>query len=98
MLATELNSHIEGRVSRFDNAGFQIRDGRSLFCSVGIICETVLDFGTRTLQGGWSPPRRPRFRLFLTEILFCLPHSAWAGGNQAEWADHLGSNGGNNQI
>ena len=39
-----------------------------------------------------------RFRLFLTEILLFLPHSAWAGGNQAEWAHHLGSNGGNNQI
>ena len=34
--------------------------------------------------------------MFLTEILLCLPHSAWAGGNQAEWADHLGSTGENN--
>ena len=42
--------------------------------------------------------RTYRFRLFLSELLLCLPHSAWAGGNLAEWADRLGSNGGNNQF
>ena len=46
------------------------------------------------MQGGRSH-LKPRFRLFLNEILLCLPNSAWAGGNRAEWADHLGSNGGN---
>ena len=50
-----------------------------------------------SLQGGQSP-RRPRFHLCLNKIMFFLPHSAWAGENQAEWAEHLGSNGGNNQI
>ena len=33
------------------------------------------------MQGG----RSPRVRLFLTDILLCLPHAGWAGGNQAEW-------------
>ena len=46
---------------------------------------------------GWRSPRRPRFCLFLTEILLCLQHFAWAGGNQAKWA-YLGSNGGNSKI
>ena len=49
------------------------------------------------LQGGRSP-RRPKFRLFPIYILLCLPHSAWAGGNMTEWADHLGIIGGNNRI
>ena len=43
-------------------------------------------------------PRRPIFCLFLTRILLCLPRSAWVGGKQTEWADHLVANGGNNQI
>ena len=54
------------------------------------------------MRGGLTLISRVRlglgFRLFLVEILLNLPLSDWAGGNQAEWADRLGNNGGNNQI
>ena len=50
--------------------------------------------GRMSVQGGPSP-RGPRFCLFLIEILLCLPHFAWAGGNRA---DHLVSNGGNKRA
>ena len=32
------------------------------------------------------------------EFACCLPDSAWAGGNLAEWAYHLGSDGRKTQI
>ena len=40
---------------------------------------------------GAAARRGPRFRLSLIEILLCLLHFVWAGGNLAEQADHLGT-------
>ena len=71
-------------------------DSDERFCTTQT--ERFRHFKSPKYRVGRAARREPRFRLFLFEILLSLPHLAGAGGNLAERADHLGSNGGNNQI
>ena len=42
---------------------------------------------------GYPSALRLRFCVLLSEMLFCLPDSAWSGGIVAGWGYQLGSNG-----